>query len=129
MKFKQFLIESDRDVIKDAINVRNPESGVEYIKDIVVNNLNLLKYAISIQKRKVLDDIDNDIENSILEDLSKKLRLWKDIFKTRWPDEESDNLSPNKPKPNQPPVDANSKVPLDVFNKMQGNEEDPETKK
>lgn len=130
MRFREFLLEKEDDTIKKALQLDDPNDNEEYLKDMVTGRISLIEYAISLQKKKVLDTTDN-IQSGIMADLLKKLRKWKNVLKNRWPkDKDSDDdLSPVPAHPTQPPVDMNTKMPIDLLNKVQGNDKEEEEEK
>ena len=125
MKFKDFINETtNNEVIKDAIKLELPHINQEYIKEIVMNNISLLEYSISLQKSKVLADLNNEKEQDILKDLLSKLRKWINLLHSRWPetkdDKQDSNLSPKGVKPVNAPIDPSKPQTIDVQKELLG---------
>lgn len=126
MNFKDYILNEDENLVKKALKLDNPKNNEEYLKDIVIDWISILDNAIKIQKKKVLSDTKDEIQLGILNDLLLKSRKWLDLLKERWPKEKvsNSNLSPVSSKPNQPPIDMNSKMPADMLSKIQGTDKE-----
>lgn len=132
MNFKKYLLNEDENAIKDALQLSTPKNNEEYLKEVVLKWIAMLNDAIKLQKNKVMSDTNDEIQLGILNDLLLKTRKWIELYKERWPDDKisNSNLSPVSSKPNQPPIDMNSKMPADMLSKIQGtNVEDKEEPK
>lgn len=133
MRFKDFINEvTNNKVIKDAIELGLPSVREEYIKEVVLNNISLLEYGISLQKSKVLAKLDDDKEQDILKDLLSKLRKWNDLLHSRWPetkdDKQNSNLSPNGVKPVSAPIDPSKPQTIGVQRELLGLDKDNDKK-
>lgn len=122
MRLSKFL--NEENPVRKALKLDDPNDNEEYLKDTVIERIDLIRNAISVQKKN-LDDTDK-IQTGIMSDLLKKLRKWTDILKKRWPTDSKDYLSPVPAKPTQPPVDMNTKMPVELLNKVQGNDKEDE---
>lgn len=123
MRLSKWLLEKERDIVKDVLSLEDPKDNEEYTRDMVVGKIEIISKAIEFQKDKA-ENVNDDIQNGILSDMLKKLRKWKDVLKSRWPKDSDDDLSPVPAKPTQAPVDMSTKMPVDLLAKMNGVEDE-----
>lgn len=105
----QLLEDESNETIKKALSIKEPNGIDEYTEDFVNNQLDLLRYAISLQKKEVIKSDDSKSQVAILSDLQDKLTKWveysEDTFKdtkkqdsskeTQTDDEEDDDGNDN----------------------------------
>ena len=121
MKLLKFLNESN---ITKALGFENPDPGKEYIKENVIKTIKIVDKAI-VEQREKTKLTDDEVDQSVLDDLLLKLRKWLDLFEERWPDESvviTSDLAPVAAKPAQAPVSPDAALPFDLANKLAGNE-------
>lgn len=63
---------NEENLIRKALKLDDPNDNEEYLKDTVIERIDLIRNAISVQKKN-LDDTDK-IQTGIMSDLLKKLR-------------------------------------------------------
>lgn len=79
MRLKNYLVEKEeKDVVKKALAMEEPNGIDEYSEDTIKNNIALAQYAITVQKKNVAKSDEDEVQVAKLKDLEDKLRKWKE---------------------------------------------------
>lgn len=88
MKLKQYL--NEENIIQKALNLPEPEIGGDYAPEKIKRYLNVINQALNAMKNKK----ENEINDSIVQDLRDKKKKWTNIDKETKPIKVKQDIPP-----------------------------------
>jgi flagellin-specific chaperone FliS len=104
MRFQQWLMNEEDNIIQKALDIEEPDVGGDYDESEVADNLESLRIAIGKQTeaiKNIKDEEELDAARSVLSDLKdaeEKWENWKEEVKSKGPNPEPENEPENSDK-------------------------------